>query len=91
MYLFFFFFLFQIYFSSSYYVHDDDDINDGADNNGKDMKNVPRLPTWLLESTPDDFVVRTINTIEAPMLNLKMSSLHFYEITLGFLFNFRKQ
>ncbi|XP_024974731.1 exocyst complex component SEC8 isoform X1 [Cynara cardunculus var. scolymus] len=44
---------------SSYDGHDDDgtlDIQDGADNNGKDMKNIPRLPTWLSESTPDEFV-----------------------------------
>lgn len=50
-------FLFSMYFSSSYDGHDDDDIHDGADNPGKEMKNIPRLPTWLLESTPDEFVV----------------------------------
>lgn len=51
---------------SSYDGHDDDDINDGADNNGKDMKNVPRLPTWLLESTPDEFV-ETMRKSESPL------------------------
>lgn len=46
-----------MYFSSSYDGHDDDDIHDADDNTGKDTKNVPRLPTWLFESTPDEFVV----------------------------------
>nr|GFA44952.1 exocyst complex component SEC8 [Tanacetum cinerariifolium] len=51
---------------SSYDGHDDDDIQDGADNNGKDMKNAPRLPTWLLESTPDEFV-ETMRKSESPL------------------------
>lgn len=50
---------------SSYDGHDDDDIHDGADNNGKDSKNIPRLPTWLLESTPDEFV-ETMRKSESP-------------------------
>lgn len=41
-----------MYFSSSYDGHDDDDNQDSAD-----MKNTARLPTWLTESTPDEFVV----------------------------------
>ncbi|XP_023734674.1 exocyst complex component SEC8 isoform X1 [Lactuca sativa] len=36
---------------SSYDGHDDDDNQDSAD-----MKNTARLPTWLTESTPDEFV-----------------------------------
>lgn len=53
---------------SSYDGHDDDgtlDIQDGADNTGKDMKNIPRLPTWLSESTPDEFV-ETMRKSESP-------------------------
>ncbi|MFS7957637.1 putative exocyst complex component Sec8/EXOC4 [Helianthus anomalus] len=46
---------------SSYDGHDDDDI-DGADN----AKNVPRLPAWLSESTPDEFV-ETMRKSESPL------------------------
>ncbi|KAI3705214.1 hypothetical protein L1987_75448 [Smallanthus sonchifolius] len=51
---------------SSYDGHDDDDIHDGADNNGKDTKNIPRLPAWLSESTPDEFV-ETMRKSESPL------------------------
>lgn len=51
---------------SSYDGHDDDDIHDGADNTGKDTKNIPRLPAWLLESTPDEFV-ETMRKSEASL------------------------
>ncbi|XP_076940086.1 exocyst complex component SEC8-like [Bidens hawaiensis] len=50
---------------SSYDGHDDDDIHDGADN-GKDTTNVPRLPPWLSESTPDEFV-ETMRKSESPI------------------------
>ncbi|XP_071734584.1 exocyst complex component SEC8 [Rutidosis leptorrhynchoides] len=49
---------------SSYDGHDDDDIHD--ENTGKDTKNIPRLPTWLLESTPDEFV-ETMRKSESPI------------------------
>nr|XP_043631732.1 exocyst complex component SEC8 isoform X2 [Erigeron canadensis] len=48
---------------SSYDGHDDEDIHDGADNT---LKNIPRLPTWLLESTPDEFV-ETMRKSESPL------------------------
>ncbi|KAL8241160.1 hypothetical protein R6Q59_014515 [Mikania micrantha] len=51
---------------SSYDGHDDDDTHDGADNTGKDTKNIPRLPSWLLESTPDEFV-ETMRKSESPL------------------------
>ncbi|KAL9994747.1 putative Sec8 exocyst complex component specific domain, exocyst complex component Sec8/EXOC4 [Helianthus debilis subsp. tardiflorus] len=51
---------------SSYDGHDDDDIHDAADNTGKDGKNIPRLPTWLSESTPDEFV-ETMRKSESPL------------------------
>ncbi|KAI3809213.1 hypothetical protein L1987_25183 [Smallanthus sonchifolius] len=51
---------------SSYDGHDDDDIHDGADNTGKDTKNIPRLPAWLSESTPDEFV-ETMRKSESPL------------------------
>ncbi|KAK9063025.1 hypothetical protein SSX86_016895 [Deinandra increscens subsp. villosa] len=51
---------------SSYDGHDDDDIHDGADNTGKDTKNIPRLPAWLLECTPDEFV-ETMRKNESPL------------------------
>ncbi|XP_076957370.1 exocyst complex component SEC8-like isoform X1 [Bidens hawaiensis] len=44
---------------SSYDGHDDDDIND-------DAKNIPHLPPWLLESTPDEFV-ETMRKSESPL------------------------
>lgn len=46
---------------SSYDGHDDDDIQDGAD-----QKNAARLPTWLSESTPDEFV-ETMRKSESPI------------------------
>ncbi|KAI3799688.1 hypothetical protein L1987_34987 [Smallanthus sonchifolius] len=51
---------------SSYDGHDDDDTHDAADNTGKDTKNIPRLPTWLLESTPDEFI-ETMRKSESPL------------------------